>query len=120
MSNFVVKEQHQYLGEEMANEEVEGFDESEEIEDIVMITDEDGNQIECILIAIMELDGVDYAILAPVESAGDDGDDVELFLFTYSEDEEKEEEYFGPIEDDATYEKLREAFAQLMEYAEDT
>lgn len=104
----------------MANEEVEGFDESEEIEDIVMITDEDGNQIECIVLAIMEVDGVDYAMLAPVEGVeGDDGDDVELFLFTYSEDEEKEEEYFGPIEDDATYEKVREAFAQLMEQADE-
>lgn len=94
-----------------------------EIEDYILLSDEDGNEIEHILLEVMEVDGVEYALLAPVESAeyedGDDGDDVELLICTYAEDEEKGEEHFGPIEDDATYEKVREAFARFMEHADE-
>ena len=102
-------------------EKVETFDESDEMDDdIVVITDEDGKVFNCMVLAVMEVEGREYAMLSPVEGLeGEDGDDVELFLFTYDQDEERDQETFGPIDDDATYEKVREAFAELMEQSDD-
>ncbi len=107
------------------DEEVRGqhVDESDEMdEDIVVVTDEEGKSYNCMVLGVMEVDGREYAMLSPIEGLkalegeeSEEGDDVEVFLFTYDQDEESEQETFGPIEDDATYEKVREAFAELME-----
>jgi uncharacterized protein YrzB (UPF0473 family) len=97
--------------------EVESFDESEELDDeIVTITDEEGNDVDCMVLAVMDVEGRDYAMLAPVEQLdSDEGDEVELFIFTYDEDEAEGVEHFGYVDDDAMYEKVRQAFAELME-----
>ncbi len=107
--------------EKDGEDKVDSFDESDEMdEDIVVITDEEGKSYNCMVLAVMEVDGREYAMLSPVEGLeGEEGDDVELFLFTYDQDEENEQETFGPIDDDATYEKVREAFAELMEQSDE-
>ncbi len=107
--------------EKDSQDKVESFDESDEMDDdIVVITDEEGKSYNCMVLAVMEVDGREYAMLSPVEGLeGEEGDDVELFLFTYDQDEENDQETFGPIDDDATYEKVREAFAELMEQSDE-
>lgn len=97
---------------------VDSFDESEDLEgdDVVTIVDEDGNERDCVVLAVAEVDGQDYALLAPADQLEDEeGQELELFIFTYDLDEDDDEtEVFGFVEDEAVYEKVRDFFSTLI------
>ena len=100
--------------------EVESFDESEEMDDLlVTFTDEDGNDADFMVLAVMDIDGQDYAMLAPAEQLGDDDSDegVELYYFKYHEDDEGET--YDEIEDEALLERVHKAFGELMEQSDE-
>jgi uncharacterized protein YrzB (UPF0473 family) len=85
----------------------------------IMVVDEEGNELECALLAVAALDGVEYALLAEVEELDDEqSDTLEMLIFVYEEDEEGNVELSG-IDDEATFEKVRDLFAQMMEESED-
>ena len=95
---------------------LDGFDDSEEIDedDVVTITDEDGVERICVVLAVADVEGRDYALLAPAEQLEDEGgEELELFIFTYDLDED-ETEVFGYVDDESTYEKVREFFSTLI------
>ncbi len=95
---------------------VDELDESDEFEedDLVTITDETGKEIECAILGVLEHEGGEYALLAPVEQlADDDGEAVEMFIFAYAVDDEGMQT-FSYIEDDQLYEAVKDAFALLV------
>lgn len=94
---------------------VEELDESDELE-IVEFEDEEGNLIVAAILAIVEVDDLDYAVLAPASQLEDDDESTELevFLFQYGEDEEGNE-MFAYIEDEATFKKVQETATMLLE-----
>jgi uncharacterized protein YrzB (UPF0473 family) len=108
----------------MGNEEdengqghLDSFDDSEEIDedDIVTIVDEDGTERNCVVLAVAEVEGRDYALLAPAEQLqNEEGAELELFIFTYDIDDDDETEVFGWVEDEAVYERVREFFSTLI------
>lgn len=102
----------------MSKEEIESFDESEELdEDIVTMVDDEGNEVDFMILAIMEVEGKDYAMLSPVEDLADDADADAVELYFYSYDEEADE--FGEIEDEDLHDRVQAAFAELMEQVGD-
>ena len=85
----------------------------------ITVVDEDGNEIECALLALTEVDGVEYALLAELNELDDEqSETLEMLIFVYEEDEEGNVELAG-IEDEAVFEKVRTIFAQMMEESED-
>jgi hypothetical protein len=106
--------------EEEKGDDVESFDESEEMDDLlVTFEDEEGNEVDFMVLAVMEIDGQDYAMLAPVEQLGDDESDegIELYYFKYTEADG--EETYDEIEDEALLERVHKAFGELMEQADE-
>jgi uncharacterized protein YrzB (UPF0473 family) len=102
----------------MSKEEIESFDESEELdEDIVTMVDDEGNEVDFMILAIMEVDGKDYAMLSPVEDLAEEADADAVELYFYSYDEEADE--FGEIEDEDLHDRVQAAFAELMEQVGD-
>lgn len=101
---------------------VDTFDESEEIddEDVVTLVDEEGNERDFAVLAVAEVEGQDYALLAPTEQLqeNDEGGELELYIFTYDIDEEDDTEQFGEVADEATYEKVRDFFSTLISQEE--
>lgn len=100
---------------------VEGFDESEEIDesDLVDIVDEDGRELKCVILGTLEHEDREYALLAPLDQlTSEDGDEVEMFIFLYKMDEEGNQT-FAYIDDDATYEAVRAEFALLVDQDDD-
>jgi uncharacterized protein YrzB (UPF0473 family) len=99
---------------------VDEFDESEEFDedDLVTITDEEGTEYECAILGVLEHEGAEFALLAPIEQlADDDGDAVEMFIFSYTVDDEGNQ-VFGYIDDDALYEQVKAEFALLVNQEE--
>ncbi len=81
---------------------------SEEIENLIEITDDDGTVIECKLYDIIEFENKQYALLVEADS---EEEDPEVVLMRYSE--EGEESYFETIEDDEEFEKVSEYIETL-------
>ena len=93
---------------------LEELDESTEL-DIVEFEDEEGNKYVCAMIAIIEVDERDYAVLAPVEQLEDEeGDELEVFIFRYTEDQDGTE-LFAAIDDEAEFEKVQAEATLLLE-----
>ena len=95
---------------------VEGLDEREEIEnaDVRILVDDDGNELQCLLLAVLELDNAEYALLTPLEDLDSETEEMEVYVFTYSEGEDGLEE-FGEISDENTYNAVVAYASTLME-----
>ncbi|MBQ9266718.1 MAG: DUF1292 domain-containing protein [Clostridia bacterium] len=84
-------------------EELEDFD---ELDNIIVLNDEEGNEVEFEFLDVVELDGKEYVVLLPVEEA--DAGEVVIFRV---EGEEEDESYIG-VEDDEEAEKVFKAFKE--------
>src|SRR5688572_6536266 len=99
---------------------VDAFDESEDLdaEDLVTITHEDGNDVDCAILAVTEHGGGEYALLSPVaqlEAAErEEGGQIDMYIFAYEVDEQGQQ-LFTSVDDDATYEAVREEFSLLID-----
>jgi len=104
------------------NESVDGLDDSWEVdpEEIITITDDDNKDHPCIVLGVVEHEGNDFVILAPVEQLMDASEEgtMETFIFGYTEDEEGEI-HLEFIEDDDTYKAICDFWATLMEQGEE-
>lgn len=87
-------------------------------EGTVTLTLDDGKEVECGIVAVFPVDGQDYIALLPLDD--DEALDGEVYLYQYFETENGEPS-LGYIEDDEEYERVADAFDELMdedEYAE--
>ena len=100
---------------------VEELDESGEIleADVRVLVDEEGNEMPCALLAVVEHEGQDYALLTPLEQLSEEAGEIELFILEYSVNEEGDET-FSTVDDDERYEAVKEFCTTLIaEEAED-
>ena len=104
----------------------DALDEEEEGLRVIEFEDADGAVLSFAELALVEIDGQDYVMLAPLEQvvASEDDEDesdgeIEIYLFRYDELEDGSPDY-SEIEDDDTYERVR-AFcdAQLFPVEEE-
>ena len=49
------------------NKEVENVNEGEELDNIIILNDEDGNEVEFEFLDLIEYEGEEYVVLLPVE-----------------------------------------------------
>ena len=73
-------------------------------QEIFTLTDEEGNESDFELIGSMELDGVNYVALLPVEGTED-----EYVILKLTEDEDGDE-VLVTIDDDDEFDKVEDAF----------
>ena len=96
------------------NEELD-MDLEMEFDDTVTLTLDDGEEVECAVIAIYPVDGKDYIALLPME--GEAADTGEIYLYRYEEDEEGNPN-LSNIEEDEEYENAADAFDELLDMEE--
>ena len=89
-------------------------DESAEFreEELLELEDEDGNSRTFALLAVVEVDGQNFAMLAPHEEMLESDEQLEVALFAYEEDEEGAT--YSDIEDEALFERVREYCIALL------
>ncbi len=87
---------------------------SEDREDRVVLTDEEGGEHPFRVIDVIEVEGKIYAILLPDAGDVDEAGVEEAVIFRVEEDENGEEVLYD-IEDDDEWERVAEAYSQMAE-----
>lgn len=78
-------------------------------ENIIEMTDEEGNIVKCELFDIVEFEGKQYALL--LEADSDDEEEPEVVLMRYTED--GDDVFFETIDDDKEFEKVQSYIESL-------
>lgn len=90
------------------------FDENDD-EMYVTLELDDGQEVECVVITILEANGRDYIVLLPDDTA--DTEEGEVFLYRYKEDKEGNPDLEN-IESDEEFEIVSDAFDEWLDSQE--
>ncbi len=96
-------------------EESNNFTEEPSEEMTVTLYLDDGSRQECSVLTIFECCGKDYIALLPNEGPG--ADEGEVYIYRYIEDEDGEPS-LDNIDDDDEYERVVDAFDELLDEME--
>ena len=82
------------------NEDVNNIPDAEEIDNIVVLNDEDGNEVEFEFLDLIQYENEDYVVLLPTEDEGEEAGEVVILKLEDTEDEEQES--YVSVEDEET------------------
>ena len=88
---------------------------AEEENNLIELTDEEGNVIECALYDIIDFEDKQYAILADM-SVEEEGDMYDTIITTYKEEDGTS--YFETIEDDEEFDRVSEYVDKILDEEE--
>jgi uncharacterized protein YrzB (UPF0473 family) len=84
---------------------------NEEENNLIELTDEDGNIIKCALYDIIDFENKQYAILADMTNGEEEQYDTIIVTYT----EENGTSYFETIDDDDEFDRVTEYVEKLLE-----
>jgi uncharacterized protein YrzB (UPF0473 family) len=86
-----------------------------EDDNTIVLTDEDGNELECEYLDTVNYKDKDYAVLFPLDQDEEDGDVIILEL---AENEDGEEEYLT-VEDEGLLDEVFDEYMRVLELEDD-
>ena len=87
--------------------------ENEELDDnIVVLNDEEGNEVQFEFLDLVELDDEEYVVLLPVTEEGEEEEGEVVILKLEDTDEDSEEESYVSVEDEEILNKVFEIFKE--------
>ncbi len=89
----------------------ENFEE-EELDNIVILNDEDGNEVKFEFLDLIELDDEEYVVLLPITEEEEEEGEVVILKVEDTDDEDSEEESYVSIEDEDTLNKVFDIFKE--------
>ncbi len=84
---------------------------TEEENNLIELTDDEGNVIKCALYDIIEFEDKQYAILADMSNAEDE--EYDTIIVTYKEEDGMS--YFETIEDDDEFDRVSDYVDKILE-----
>lgn len=90
--------------------------ENEELDNIIILNDEQGNEVKFEFLDLVELDEEEYVVLLPVSEEGEEDEGEVVILKLEDTDEDAEEESYVGVEDE---EILNRVFAIFKEKYKD-
>lgn len=85
--------------------------EGEELDNIVILNDEDGNEVKFEFLDLIELDDEEYVVLLPMTTEGEEDEgEVVILKIEDNDDENAEEESYVSVEDESILNKVFEIF----------
>jgi len=90
--------------------------ENEELDNIIVLNDENGNEVKFEFLDLVELDEEEYVVLLPVSEDGEEDEGEVVILKLEDTDEDAEEESYVGVEDE---EILNKVFAIFKEKYKD-
>ena len=87
--------------------------EGEELDNVVILNDENGNEVKFEFLALVELDDEEYVVLLPVSEEGEEEEgEVVILKIEDTDDENSEEESYVSIEDEEILNKVFDIFKE--------
>ena len=87
--------------------------EGEELDNIVILNDEEGNEVKFEFLDLVELDDEEYVVLLPITEEGEEEEgEVVILKVEDTDDENSEEESYVSIEDEEILNKVFEMFKE--------
>ena len=80
--------------------------ENEELDNIIILNDENGNEVKFEFLDLVELDDEEYVVLLPVSDEGEEDEGEVVILKLEDTDEESEEESYVGVEDEEILNKV--------------
>lgn len=97
----------------MDNEKINDMENADE-DNFIMLTDENGLEVQFEIIADYEKDGNRYFAMFPPEDDNSDGDVVEYVILKLVTDKDTGEEFFESIDDDEEFDNVADYFDDLF------
>jgi len=82
---------------------------NEELDNIIILNDENGNETEFEFLDLIEFEGEEYVVLLPVEETEDAG---EVVILKLEDTESEDEESYVSVDDEDTLNKVFEIFKE--------
>ena len=87
--------------------------EGEELDNIVILNDEEGNEVKFEFLDLVEYEDEEYVVLLPVSEEGEEEEgEVVILKVEDTDDENSEEESYVSIEDEEVLNKVFEIFKE--------
>lgn len=86
--------------------------EGEDLDNIIILNDENGNEVKFEFLDLIELDNEEYVVLLPVTEEGEEEEGEVVILKVEDTDEDSDEESYVSIEDEETLNKVFEIFKE--------
>ena len=86
--------------------------EGEDLDNIVILNDEDGNEVKFEFLDLVELDDEEYVVLLPVTEEGEEDEGEVVILKVEDTDEDTDEESYVSIDDEEVLNKVFEIFKE--------
>src|SRR5574344_327011 len=90
------------------SEDLENVENSEEIDNIIVLNDEQGNDVQFEFLDLIEYEDEEYVVLLPVEAEDDDSGEVVILKLEDSESDD--EETYVSVDDEEVLNKVFEVF----------
>ena len=84
----------------------------EELDNIIVLNDEDGQEVKFEFLDLVELDEEEYVVLLPISEDEQDADGEVVILKLEDSDEEAEEESYVGVDDEEILSKVFEIFKE--------
>ncbi len=81
----------------------------EELDNIIVLNDENGEEVEFEFLDMIELDGEEYVVLLPVEESDEEG---EVVILKVEDTDSEDEESYVSVDDEDTLNKVFEMFKE--------
>ena len=82
---------------------------NEELDNIIILNDEEGNEAEFEFLDLIEYEGEEYVVLLPVEESEDAG---EVVILKLEDTESEDEESYVSVDDEEVLNKVFEIFKE--------
>lgn len=83
----------------------------EELENIIVLNDENGKEVQFEFLDLIELDSEEYVVLLPVVEEGEE-DEGEVVILKVEDSESEDEESYVSVDDEETLSKVFEIFKE--------
>ncbi len=96
------------------SKDLENVNEGEELDNILVLNDEEGNEVEFEFLDLIEYDGEEYVVLLPVEEEETE-EPGEVVILKLEDTESDEEESYISVENEEVLNKVFEKFKEKFE-----
>lgn len=84
----------------------------EELDNIVILNDEEGNEVKFEFLDLVELDEEEYVVLLPIDEEGEEDEGEVVILKVEDTDDDADEESYTSVEDEEILNKVFEIFKE--------